>query len=201
MILIINIIDVGLGNIRSIEHWLNRCNVFSRRVSIVSQFTDDAIIIPGVSSAGEFMRRLINTGLDQEIINRSISGQKIIGICLGFQILTNYSEEDYGVECLGLLNGQSIYLDNNETHNGWEKLSIDLRKVGDIANIKKRRKKIIDGRVYYNHELKVELDDKCFSNQLESGITAFAFKNNIFGFQFHPEKSQETGRALIKAVL
>ena len=199
--MLVNIIDVGLGNISSIEHWAKNCQHSPKRITNASQLTNDPIIIPGVASAGEYMDRLSGLKLDKEIIRRCQSGQKIIGICLGFQILTNYSEEDYGVECLGLLNGQSIYLDNNETHNGWEKLSIDLRKVGDIANIKKRRKKIIDGRVYYNHELKVELDDKCFSNQLESGITAFAFKNNIFGFQFHPEKSQETGRALIKAVL
>ena len=201
MTLIINIVDVGLGNIRSIEHCLNRCNLGSQRVSMVNQFSDDAIIIPGVSSAGEYMQRLNNSGIGQEIINRSKSGQKIVGICLGFQILTKYSEEGSGVQCLGLLDGQTKYLDNNLTHNGWDKLSIDLRQVATIANIPKRRKKIIEGRVYFNHELQVELNIDSFSTKLESGITSYAFKDNIFGFQFHPEKSQHTGRSILRAIL
>ena len=60
----VNIIDVGLGNIRSIEHWLDRSNLLCKRVPDVESITDDVIIIPGVASAGEYMRRLKKTGLD-----------------------------------------------------------------------------------------------------------------------------------------
>ena len=98
--MVINIVDVGLGNVCSIEHWLNKCSLISRRVKKVEDFSDDAIIIPGVASAGEFMKRLNQSGMDKEIIKKAKKKQKIIGICLGFQILTNFSAEDGGVKCL-----------------------------------------------------------------------------------------------------
>ena len=122
----VNIIDVGLGNIRSIEHWLDRSNLLCKRVPDVESITDDVIIIPGVASAGEYMRRLKKTGLDKEIIERSGQEQKIIGICLGFQILTDYSEEDGGTECLGILKGSTKYIDEHKTHNGWNSFILIL---------------------------------------------------------------------------
>lgn len=197
----INIIDVGLGNIKSLENWLDRSNLLYNRVSKVDSITDDAIIIPGVASAGEYMHRLKKTGLDKEIIERSVQGQKIIGICLGFQILTDYSEEDGGTECLGILKGSSKYIDEHKTHNGWNSFYFDTRKLSKNIHIKKKRKKIASGRVYFNHELKVELDCKAYVKNTSDGITSFAIQNNIFGFQFHPEKSQKTGQELLELIL
>jgi len=196
----INIIDVGLGNIRSIEHWLNRSNLLHTRVFHVESMTDDLIIIPGVASAGEFMGRLKEKGLDKEIITRSRQGQKIIGICLGFQILTNYSEEDGGVECLGILEGSAKYIDDYTTHNGWGDFYLDARDFHENIYIRKKQKKIISGRVYFNHELKVELEC-AHSSRLGNGITSFSIQNNIFGFQFHPEKSQLTGQKLLELII
>lgn len=196
----INIIDVGLGNVGSIEHWLNRSNLLHRRVSVLGSFTDDAIVIPGVSSAGEFMSRLKEKGFDKEIIIRSKLGQKIIGICLGFQILTNFSEEDNGVECLGILEGATKYIDDNKTHNGWGDFHFDVRKFPKNKHIRKKQKKIVSGRVYFNHELEVELECSN-SSRLDSGITSYAIQDNIFGFQFHPEKSQQTGQELLELII
>jgi len=201
LILTINIIDIGLGNIRSIEHWLEQSNLSSRRVTSPSSFPEGAIVIPGVSSVGEYMRRLKKSGLDKEILERADKGQKIIGICLGFQILTNYSEEDSGVACLGLLDGCAKYIDGNKTHNGWESCEIDSRNASGYANLPKKNKKIVRGRVYFNHELSVTLDSQCYSKTLDNGIVSFAFRDNIFGFQFHPEKSQQTGREILKLVV
>lgn len=197
----INIIDVGLGNIRSIEHWLDRSNLFYKRVSKVESITDDTIIIPGVASAGEYMHRLKKTGLDKEIIVRSGQEQKIIGICLGFQILTDYSEEDGGTECLGILKGSTNYIGENKTHNGWNSFYLDTRKLRKNMHIKKKQKKIASGRVYFNHELKVELDCKVYVKKTGDGFTSFAIQNNIFGFQFHPEKSQKTGQELLELIV
>ena len=196
----VNIIDVGLGNIRSIEHWLGRSNLLCKRVSHMDSVTDDAIIIPGVASAGEYMRRLRERGLDKEIIDRSRQGQKIIGICLGFQILTDYSEEDGGIECLGILKGSTKYIDGYKTHNGWDDFHIDARKLSENLYIKKKQKKIVSGRVYFNHELKVDLGYS-YASQLDNGITSFCIKDNIFGFQFHPEKSQNTGQELLELII
>ena len=196
----VSIIDVGLGNVRSIEHWLDRSNLFYKRVPEVESVTDDVIIIPGVSSAGEYMRRLKERGLDKEIIDRSRQGQKIIGICLGFQILTDYSEEDGGIECLGILKGSTKYIDGHKTHNGWDAFHLDARKFSENLHIKKKQKKIVSGRVYFNHELRVELE-LSHASQLDNGITSFSIQDNIFGFQFHPEKSQKAGQELLELII
>ena len=195
-----NIIDIGLGNVRSIEHWLNRSNFLHKRVTQKEDFTDGPIIIPGVASAGEYMYRLTDFGLDREIIRRSKQGQKIIGICLGFQLLTDYSEEDGGVKCLGILKGSTKYIDGRKTHNGWESFYLDARKLDNNPYVRKRRKKIVSGRVYFNHELKVELESSPYGKRLDNEITSFAIQDNIFGFQFHPEKSQKTGQELLELI-
>ena len=196
----INIIDVGLGNVKSIEHWLDRSNLLFKRISDVENITDDVIIIPGVASAGKYMCKLKEKGLDKEIVNRSKQGQKIIGICLGFQILTNYSEEDGGVDCLGVLKGSAKYIDEYKTHNGWEAFHLDVRRLSENSHIKKKQKKIVSGRVYFNHELRVDLESSHVS-KLSNGITSFSIQDNIFGFQFHLEKSQNTGQELLELIV
>jgi imidazole glycerol-phosphate synthase subunit HisH len=199
--LLVNIIDVGLGNISSIEHWAKNCQHSPKRITNASQLTNDPIIIPGVASAGEYMDRLSGLKLDKEIIRRCQSGQKIIGICLGFQIMTNYSEEDSGVRCLGLLNGTTKYIRDKKTHNGWEDFKIDTREVKHDVFFPKKVTKKVDGRVYFNHELTVELEEDVYTHILSSGIASYAFKNNIFGVQFHPEKSQQTGVDLLNLLI
>jgi len=197
----VNIVDVGLGNIRSIEHWLDRSNLLYKRVSKVESITDDLIVIPGVASAGEYMHRLKESGIDKEIVKRSKQGQKIIGICLGFQILTDYSEEDGGTKCLGILKGSAKYICNHKAHNGWEAFHLDTRDLSNNTCVKKKRKKIAAGRVYFNHELRVSLKYAQNSSKLDNGITSFAIQDNIFGFQFHPEKSQKTGQELLDLIV
>ena len=199
--MLINIVDIGLGNIGSIEHWLDRSNFSYKRVAQKENFTDDAIIIPGVASAGKYMHKLKELGMDQEIVKRSKQGQKIIGICLGLQLLTNYSEEDGGVECLGILKGSTKYIDRHKTHNGWDSFYLDARVLSKNIYVKKRRKKIVSGRVYFNHELKVELECVSHIGKLDNNITSFAIQDNIFGFQFHPEKSQKTGQEILELII
>ena len=199
--MLVNIIDVGLGNIASIEHWVDSCQLSSKRVVNTSQLTNDPIIIPGVASAGEYMDRLTSLKLDKEIIKRCQSGQKIIGICLGFQIMMNSSEEDSGVRCLGLLDGTTKYIKDKNTHNGWEDFKIDTREVKHNAFFPKKSTKKVDGRVYFNHELMVELVEDTSAHILSNGITSHVFKDNIFGMQFHPEKSQQTGQDLLKLII
>ena len=201
LINIINIIDVGMGNVGSVEHWVKSCQFSAKRVTKASQFTDGPIIIPGVGSAGEYMHMLKKLKFDTEIIKRCESGQKIIGICLGFQIMTNYSEEDSGVKCLGLLDGVTKYIKDKKTHNGWEDFKIDTRVIEDSVHFPIKKVKKIDGRVYFNHELQVELKNEVATHILRNGITSHAFKKNIFGLQFHPEKSQKTGRDLLNLMI
>lgn len=203
----INIIDIGLGNITSLEYWINSCNLFSKRVSTPSEFSNDIIVIPGVASAKEFMRRLRLAKLDQEIIQRSANGQKIVGICLGFQILTDFSQEDGGVKCLGLLKGKTVFLRSRQTNNGWKNFRLDgkiiTEKYSSHIYLSAKKKRIVSGRVYFNHAFEVILENQpdIYSQTSDNGITSLAFNKNIFGFQFHPEKSQETGKELLKLLI
>jgi len=200
--LLINVIDVGLGNVRSIEHWLDRSNLFFKRTSHAKEVDSHGpIIIPGVASAGEYMYRLRHSNLDRRIVECAQQGQKIIGICLGFQLLTNYSEEDGGVKCLGILQGSTRYINGRENHNGWEKFYFDSREIAYSPHIRNKRKKIASGRVYFNHELQVDISQKAYIKQLDNGVTSFAVQDNIFGFQFHPEKSQKTGQDLLELIV
>ncbi len=199
--MLINIIDVGLGNVGSVAHWVESCQFSAKRVTKAGQLTDGPIIIPGVASAGEYMHMLKKLKFDTEIIKRCESGQKIIGICLGFQIMMNYSEEGSGVKCLGLLDGVTKYIKDKKTHNGWEDFKIDTRVIEDSIHFPIKRVKKIDGRVYFNHELKVELKERASTHVLGNGITSHAFKKNIFGLQFHPEKSQKTGQNLLNLLI
>jgi len=115
--------------------------------------------------------------------------------------MTDYSEEDSGVRCLGLLNGKTKYLKDKKTHNGWEDLSIDTRTKNNQVDFSQRRTKKVDGRVYFNHELYVELKEETYCHVLDNNITSFAFKKNLFGLQFHPEKSQVTGKKLLSLII
>ena len=199
--MLINKIDIGLGNIRSIEHWLGRSDLSYKRVSQAQDFTNDPIIIPGVASAGEYMYKLKEFGLAKEIVKRSNQGQKIIGICLGFQLLAEYSEEDGGVECLGIIKGFVKYRNNHKTHNGWQSFYLDTRELNENTYFNKKKKKIVSGRVYFNHELIVEVKNTLHVSKLSNGITSFIVQDNIFGFQFHPEKSQKTGKEILELII
>ena len=115
--------------------------------------------------------------------------------------MTNFSEEDSGVKCLGLLNGTAKFFREKGTHNGWEDFKIDTREVKHDVFFSKKRKKKINGRMYFNHELVVNLEEDLCTHILNNGVTSYAFKNNIFGVQFHPEKSQKTGMDLLNLII
>ena len=93
--------------------------------------------------------------------------------------MTNFSEEDSGVKCLGLLNGTAKFFREKGTHNGWEDFKIDTREVKHDVFFPKKRKKKINGRMYFNHELMVDIDENLCTHILNNGVTSYAFKNNI----------------------
>ena len=84
-----------------------------------------------------------------------------------------------GVRCLGLLNGTAKFFREKGTHNGWEDFKIDTREVKHDVFFPKKRKKKINGRMYFNHELMVDIDENLCTHILNNGVTSYAFKNNI----------------------
>jgi len=204
----VNIIDIGSGNIRSIKNWIEKTNIKCNSVSRASELNANVVILPGVGSAGSYMSRLKNRRFDDAILKHLNQGGRLIGICLGFQIMAKFSEEDNGVCCLGLIDAEVKKLSAEKSHNGWEELSFRKDKMNNqVFNSEQNltRKRILNGRVFYNHEYGfLNNDNDAFSlpvSQKHEEFSGMFVKDKIIGLQFHPEKSQLTGVDLINMIL
>jgi glutamine amidotransferase len=208
----IDIVDIGSGNVRSIKNSLSSLNLPSKSVSKPEDFSSDILILPGVGSAGLYMQKIRASGLDEAIIEHALSGKRLIGICLGYQLMSDYSEEDGGVEGLGLIKGRTEKLrheGNSLTHNGWQEFLFRKKMLADSAYLtihNLSRKQKIEGRVFFNHEYGVICNDEnvatiSIKDDILSPYAAMVVKKNIIGMQFHPEKSQITGLDLMAMLL
>lgn len=204
----VDILDIGSGNIRSVKHWVEKANVSARIVSKISDLHSDLLILPGVGSAGSYMERLKAGRYDQAIIEHVEKGGRLLGICLGFQIMGNYSEEDGYIEGLGLIDTHTERLDKNVSHNGWETIYLRKNEMNNQSfnsQYKLTKKRILNGRVFYNHEYGViNNEPKAFSISVSDSLSQYSgllVKDNIIGIQFHPEKSQISGSELISMML
>ena len=204
----VDIIDIGSGNINSIVHCLNRVHVHTRVVNHVEQLSAKVIILPGVGSAGFFMEQLHKYAFVDAILEHVNSGNKLIGICLGFQAMTQFMEEDGGVEGLGLLKARTVALPQAKSHNQWEAIQLNKAELAAKdyqAEFRLTKKRVFSGRVFYNHEYGVRCLDKRFLNMPISPdlapFSAMVINQQIIGMQFHPEKSQASGLALLKMIL
>ena len=207
--MVVEILDIGSGNIKSVQNWIERVNVPTRIVSKATDIKSEFIVLPGVGSAGPYMDRMKKGDFDKAVIEHVNNGNRILGICLGFQIMGNSSEENGGVECLGLLDARVEKFKNFSNHNGWEKFSLNKQELNNASfytKLKLTRKKIIQGRVFFNHEYGFVLKDKsdCYNKEISNNFNHYSSlvaKKNIIGIQFHPEKSQQTGIDLISMIL
>ena len=200
----VDILDVGVGNTRSIDHVLKRLGLSSNFVHQPSDLSSETLIIPGVGSAYHFMAKIRKADLKECLIERAGSGKRIIGICLGFQMLGQYSEEDGGVEGLGILSGYAERLSSNGSHNGWEPYRFDRSNLSHTTSSSLTRKRVLTGRVFYNHEFGFINKDSCYEQKIPGCLHKYSsllIKDNIIGIQFHPEKSQTTGLNLFSMLL
>lgn len=204
----VDIVDVGIGNIRSIKNWVEKCNVEARCIRCIDDLQSDMLILPGVGSAGPYMSRLRNNAFDSAIVEHVQRGGRLIGICLGFQIMTSFSEEDGGIEGLSLIDAEVKRLDDRASHNAWEPIAFrkDQMNGQSFSSLAKlSRKTTLDGRIFYNHEYGViNNDPQAFTIPVSLKLHQYAgmfVKDKIIGIQFHPEKSQLTGLELISMIL
>ena len=208
----IDIVDANSGNIDSWTKLLDDLLINYKVVSKTSEMSAKTILLPGVGSAGFLMENLRIKGFDKKIKNFYRSGGRVIGVCLGYQVFTGFSVEDGGIKCLGLIKGKTKklkILNSPVSNNGWSNFSIKkdkLREVGCFSDFHLSKKTTIDGRVYFNHEYGVEVASKLgFSCKIQKkgleNYSAAYFYKNLYGIQFHPEKSQFTGLEFIKCIL
>ena len=131
---------------------------------------------------------------------------------MGFQLLTDFTQEDGGIQGLGLIKGYAEKLKKEEmgfSNNGWSNIAIRKEQILNhsfLGSQKLTKKSIVNGRVFFNHEYGVKINKsngKRFfirKDNLSKYVAAF-FSKNLIGIQFHPEKSQKTGEELIKLIL
>ena len=194
----IGIIDYGMGNIFSLRGALNRLNTRHLLVDNPGQLEKcTALILPGVGAFGDAMENLKSTGLREELICWVKQGKPLLGICLGMQLLFEFSQE-YGYHAgLGLLPGTIKKLPPNlkVPHMGWNLL--EIRREHQVFQ------GFTPGHVYFVHSYYAHTPQE---NVLASAgygiqIPAIVGRGNLIGMQFHPEKSGLVGLDLLENYL
>lgn len=205
----VGIIDIGFGNIRSITNWLDRSTISYKVLSLSNNLSEfDLLILPGVGSAPRFINELRNTSFYDEIIKANNRKQRILGICLGAQILFENLEEDGRTNGFGFIKGDVSNMNNSESNTGWSNFSLnksDLSLSWLAKRCSKNKKTVLNGRVYFNHIFGINNQDfsvKSIKINLKkyNNFCAFVHKDNLMGLQFHPEKSQNIGEEIIKLI-
>ncbi|QJC32802.1 imidazole glycerol phosphate synthase subunit HisH [Enterobacteriaceae endosymbiont of Donacia semicuprea] len=190
------ILDTSCGNFYSLKSTIKKIGFNA----IVTNNKDlilnaDKIFLPGVGSAYSAIKKLKNDNLIKLIKNCK---KDILGICLGMQILGKYSEENKGINTLGILN-YSVHLMNNKNlpipHMGWNTVNI-IKKSPLFKNIH------TNSYFYFSHSYNINLNNYTIAKtKYENSFSSAIQKNNFFGVQFHPERSGTNGIQLIKNFL
>lgn len=194
------LIDAGTGNLHSVHNALKQLGF---RIQVTSDPQDilhnpGRVVLPGVGAFGSFMQGLRQRGLVEPLRDSFQRGDPLLGICVGMQALFEISEEMGEHAGLGLLAGRVIHFPAFETlkvpHTGWNQLwfeegSLLFRglKAGSYA--------------YFNHSYYCANQLRsCCAAQTDYGIqfTSAVQQANLFGVQFHPEKSQRVGQRVLE---
>lgn len=198
----IAIIDYGVGNLFSLKascSYIGADTVVTRDSQEIAQAS--RIILPGVGAFKDAMQKLKASGMDEVMISEAKRGKPILGICLGMQLLYERSYEFGECEGLGLIRGEiaSIKEDLDRPlkvpHIGWNRLSLTKPKDSLFREVKDG-----DG-VYFVHSFYGKNCDDSVIAKTEYGIdiTAAVRNENVYGTQFHPEKSGAVGLSILRA--
>ena len=194
----IAIIDYGAGNIFSVKNALDYLGLESALVSDKKAVQNaDAVILPGVGAFPADMEKLAATGLI-DTIKEEAAKKPFLGICLGMQLIFEKGYEFGECDGLGLIKGSVRYMDEPDLiipHMGWNKLE-KLNHCPLLENIGD------DEYVYFVHSYKAECADENIAAYSEYGgrVPALVFDGKfVYGAQFHPEKSGDTGLKILKS--
>ena len=194
----IAIIDYGAGNLHSVKNALD----FLNAESIVTGDSEtilnaDKVILPGVGAFGDAMKCLEKSGLVETVKAVAKSGKPLLGICLGLHLMFEESDETPGVKGLGIFKGKIVKIPEKDglkiPHMGWNQLEFN------------RKCPLLDGvaendSVYFVHSYMAQTAQENVSAYCDYGVKvpALVWKNQIYGAQFHPEKSGKIGLQMLR---
>jgi glutamine amidotransferase len=201
----LGIVDYGMANLRSVQKAFER---IGHQASIISKADEirraDRLVVPGVGAFCDAIEVLQKTGLADAIKNHVRAGRPMLGICLGLQLLMDVGYEDGKHEGLGLIGGECIRFKVDQApphgaglkvpHMGWNSIHWE-RPVPLFKGINQ------GAYVYFVHSYHVvPRDSGVIGATTDYGgpFVAAIWKDNIMATQFHPEKSQEVGAAMLK---
>ncbi|QOG11596.1 imidazole glycerol phosphate synthase subunit HisH [Arcobacter sp. FWKO B] len=193
------IIDYNMGNLASVN---NACIKIGKVADIIKNpelvKKYDRIILPGVGAFGDAMEHLKITGMQEAVLEFAKSGKPLIGICLGMQLLFDSSQEFGHTDGLGLISGDVVAFDKSRMnmdehkvpHMGWNKIFHTDNKLFDGLS---------NPYLYFVHSYHVVTDEKYTIGKTIYGyeFVSAVNKENIYGFQPHPEKSHENGLKIL----
>ena len=197
----IRIIDYGVGNLFSLKSSLRAIGIDADYTGNPAEIRKaDKLILPGVGAFRDAREALRSTGLDRVVQEEAGKGKALMGICLGMQMLFDRSYEYGEYEGLGLIPGEIVPMEGRIPkdlpipHIGWNELM--LKQPSPLM------KNTANGDyVYFVHSYYAETPAEYVIATTDYGVemTAAVQKDNVYGCQFHPEKSSEVGLSILKA--
>lgn len=193
----IAIIDYGVGNIQNVRNAFERLGV----ESIVTSnpkiiLSASGAVLPGVGAFKDAMQSLVDSGLDKVVMERVYTNKPTLGICLGMQLMCEVSYEDGETTGLGIFKGKikKLEVPLKVPHMGWNEL--EIVNTDPLVNALTE-----PAYAYFVHSY--YLTDYCAEDVLQVAdygvkVPATLRKDNMFGMQFHPEKSGSAGEALLR---
>jgi len=193
----IAVIDYGMGNLRSVEKAFEHLGCEAKIVESPDQASEAThLVLPGDAAFGDAMSNLRNRGWVEPICDHVEAGKPFLGICVGLQLMFEESEELGTHRGLGLLRGRVVRFPAGERipQIGWNQIAI------------KKQSTLLSGVpegsfFYFVHSYYVdaaEARDSLATTEYGVDYTSIAGRDNLFGVQFHPEKSQQVGLLLLR---
>ncbi len=198
---VIGLIEGASGNIASVRHALRRLGAETTPVHTPEQLVAcNAVILPGVGNLPRVMESLRGAGFDHAICDFAASGKPLLGICVGMQALATSGSEGIGTECLNLIPGRVDQLRTTGLdrlpHIGWN--DVEPRSASSLFASD------TPFDAYFVHSYAFVPDDDAHATSHSTHGQRFAAsveRDNVMGVQFHPEKSQRAGLALLERFL
>ena len=201
------VIDYGMGNLHSVASALSHVAPDMRVIvtDAPAQVADaHRVIFPGVGAIRDCMAEINRLGFGQLLREQIATGKPVLGICVGMQAIMEYSEENNGVDCIGILPGQVKFFGEHQhdgiplkvPHMGWNQVEQNPHPLwADIPQ---------SSRFYFVHSYYVHAQDRqLVAATCDYGVRfdAALARDNLFAVQFHPEKSHTAGLQLLKNFL